>query len=149
MNHSLSKSTAYNSKNLIHNCIGDLGCADCGSQVRLNLNHRPANSLQQKLQLSHELANYVSLSDFLGCGSEVCLNFYHLLATAVATPAIHERCLMFWSRCCISVRLSSLPTGMGNYTLLNLSYWESQSLPKTFWCTWTSILCQKKLLHWH
>jgi len=63
---------------------------DCRSQLCLMLNNSPGTNEQQKLELTHEHPTCISVTYSLGCGSDVCPNFYDLPGNAVALPLICE-----------------------------------------------------------
>jgi len=108
----------------------------CRSQLCLNFNHwpnhRPQHNQQQKVQRRHEYPSRVSVSNALGCWTEVCPNDYDIPAQAAALPRISE----LMSHILTpehNTRVQSVHCGMG----LAIMQWQSwRYVPSTLRCTW-------------
>ena len=63
---------------------------DCRSQLCQQINHRPANTWERKLQLCHEYLSRVTVSYTVGCGSGMCPNIDDMPANAATLLRISE-----------------------------------------------------------
>jgi hypothetical protein len=102
-------------------------------------NHRPGHTQQRKVQLCHEYPSRGSVSDTLGCRSEVCPNNYDIPAWAAALPQIHERMSHI-----LTPQLNNLVDRVDCAMRLAIMQWQALwYVPRTLQCTWTLRIRQQ------
>jgi len=116
---------------------------DCRSLLCLNFNHwpnhRPGHAQQGKVQLRHDYPSRVSVSDALGCLSEVCPNNYDVPTQAAALPQICDPMSHIPTQK-LNDRVDCVDCGMG----LAIMQWQSwRYVRRTLRCTWTMSICQQ------